>query len=345
MVSKFAKAMANSRSRIEYVVNVDCLCVSMLCSASIGHTSWQLFEAEPLLRDVFASCEEQLGEKHPRSRANPDHKSLVEIRWFCPLYIINHFLKKAMIFCAWKITKMWIITFSCCLNLIFWCPHDAMKPCLHHPTTLPLCAFCRSLHAMHLLAKAVMKTSASEAEILESMQSETKKKMRNFVSNILFFKIIQNQNLSKSLSKLGILMCLCSIGLFVSPSCFFLSHWAIQAKKIFRKGARDARKLGLTKQALAFMQDLGHLAELRLWWHDVTKIHVVTWWSVEENYLFSNFPLWSLWHAATKILQCPLQSSSNPDLRPSVAGPGWIVGSGGTLQTSATRWEMDLWVV
>ena len=33
-----------------------------------------------------------------------------------------------------------------------------------------------------------------------------------------------------------------------------------QAKKMLRKGARDARKLGLTQQALGFMRDLGTLA-------------------------------------------------------------------------------------
>ncbi len=132
-----------------------------------------------------------------------------------------------------------------------------------------------------------------------------------------------------------------SVSLSYTVQCYNI----LQAKKIFRKGARDARKLGLTKQALAFMQDLGHLAGLRLWSHDVTKFLVVTWWSLENTLLlvpgkwFSNFPLWSLWHTLTNILQ----SSSIWDLRPSVAGPGWIVGSGGTLQTSATRWSV--WVV
>ena len=99
-----------------------------------------------------------------------------------------------------------------------------------------------------------------------------------------------------------------SVSLSYTVQCYNI----LQAKKIFRKGARDARKLGLTKQALAFMQDLGHLAELRLWSHDVTKFLVVTWWSLENTLLlvpgkwFSNFPLWSLWHTLTNILQPPI---------------------------------------
>lgn len=41
-----------------------------------------------------------------------------------------------------------------------------------------------------------------------------------------------------------------------------------------------------------------------------------------------------------KLVTCRDQSSSIQDLRPSVTGPGWVVGSGGTLQTSATRWSV-----
>ena len=209
--------MANSRSLIECVVNVDCLCVSMWCSASIGYTSWQLFEAEPLLRDVFASCEEQLGEKHPRSTANPDHNSFLEIRWFCPLRIITIFCKK-MLFCAWKNHKN-VNHNLLYLMLIF----DVQKwrhLCIA-PTTRFACAFCRSLNAMHFLAKAVMKTSASEAEILESKQSSEAIFPKLCLFSIVIFKIKKFPNNLSNLGIMIIMMCLCSVGLFVLPSCFF----------------------------------------------------------------------------------------------------------------------------
>ena len=68
-----------------------------------------------------------------------------------------------------------------------------------------------------------------------------------------------------------------------------------------------------------------------LWWHcEVWKVRCLL---VPGKLCIFQF-------STMKLVTCCDQSSSIQDLRPSVAGPGWIVGSGGTLQTSATRWSV-----
>ena len=165
-----------------------------------------------------------------------------------------------------------------------------------------------------------MKTSASEAEILKSKQSSERKKedehdlfptfCLKFISIVFSkFKIkmfIQSWNHDNPDVSMFHWFC------WETPSFFFLSHWASQAKKIFRKGARDARKLGLTKQALAFMQDLGHLAEVKLWYHDVTKILVVALWSVEKTLLLVPGKLCIFQFSTMKLVTCCDQNPPMP---------------------------------
>ena len=233
----------------------------------------------------------------------------------CISWITTSFWKK-MMFCVWKNHKNVNHNLSVLFeldNLDIWCPK--MTPPFaspKHPTTLPLCAFCRSLNAMYLLAKAVMKTSASEAEILKKAIRNKKEDKKFCFQHFVF----QNHPKSKSF-QIFIQAWNPDVSMFhwffsFRRIIFFLSHWAIQAKKIFRKGARDARKLGLTKQALAFMQDLGLLAEVKLWCHDVTKILVVTLWSVEKTLLLVPGKLCIFQFSTMKLVTCCDQNPPMP---------------------------------
>ena len=135
----------------------------------------------------------------------------------CISWITTSFWKK-MMFCVWKNHKNVNHNLSVLFeldNLDIWCPK--MTPPFaspKHPTTLPLCAFCRSLNAMYLLAKAVMKTSASEAEILKKAIRNKKEDKKFCFQHFVF----QNHPKSKCFQifiNLGIMMCLCSIGFLV----------------------------------------------------------------------------------------------------------------------------------